>query len=206
MKSNKLKITALALVLSTSGLANAGLINGGFENDLAGWTFNSSSSTSVVSNHENLLPTEGDYFLKLIGDTSGGANNVNNTVSQTFNLNSGGTIQGFASFDWNDYSPFYDYAAVEIYNSNDILLNVLWTETGFGLPNYANTPWSEWSFTADNSGEYTIVFSSSNTEDSINSSIALFDGASITSVPEPSTLAIFALGIMGLASRRFAKK
>jgi hypothetical protein len=28
---------------------------------------------------------------------------------------------------------------------------------------------------------------------------------SITSVPEPSTLAIFALSIMGLASRRFKK-
>jgi hypothetical protein len=27
-----------------------------------------------------------------------------------------------------------------------------------------------------------------------------------TSVPEPSTLAIFALGIMGLASRKFKKK
>ena len=33
-----------------------------------------------------------------------------------------------------------------------------------------------------------------------------FSGAGATSVPEPSTLAIFALGIIGLASRRFKKQ
>jgi len=36
--------------------------------------------------------------------------------------------------------------------------------------------------------------------------VALVRAASSTSVPEPSTLAIFALGIMGLASRRFKKQ
>ena len=33
-----------------------------------------------------------------------------------------------------------------------------------------------------------------------------FDNLAVTQVPEPSTLAILSLGIMGLASRRFNKK
>jgi len=205
MKLQFLKTIILGAVLSISTVANAGLINGGFESGLTNWDYNSPSSATIVNSHEGLSAMEGNSFLKLLGDTSG--NGINNTATQSFYLNVGDSIQGFAAFDWNDYNPYYDFSSVEIFDHNDISLAVLWSETGVGLSNYANTPWDFWQYTALASNTYKLVLSSGNTADSVNSSIALFDAISTTtSVPEPSTLAIFALGIIGLASRRFAKK
>ena len=38
------------------------------------------------------------------------------------------------------------------------------------------------------------------------SGFSSFDNPNVSKVPEPSTLAIFALGMIGLASRRFKKQ
>jgi len=65
-----------------------------------------------------------------------------------------------------------------------------------------------------NGTEENAPFSQLSAEDFFNTandrefytSVALVRNVSSTSVPEPSTLAIFALGIMGLSARRFKKK
>ena len=208
MRFTFLNAALTGLILSAScvvSVANAGLINGGFESGLTGWEISNAASTSVVESHEGYTAQEGSSFLLLLGDTSAGSSY---TISQTFQLEAGDIITGFAAYDWNDYSPFYDHAAVKMFDNNGSLLDILWSETGNGLPDYDNTPWAAWSFTSNSSSTYKIEYSAGNSRDALYAPQALFDGAQVIAakIPEPSTLAIFALGLMGLASRRFKKQ
>jgi hypothetical protein len=89
-------------------------------------------------------------------------------------------------------------------NLGDLVgMNNIWTFTTFDLSGYswANTQVNaglQVKLDIDTSGEGWIV--------TLEESILSVDGGAATAVPEPSTLAIFALGIMGLASRRFKKQ
>lgn len=51
-----------------------------------------------------------------------------------------------------------------------------------------------------------IAFSYRNGTGSFNVNVAAITSSSVSVVPEPSFLAIFALGLFGLASRRFKKQ
>ncbi|MFT6691242.1 MAG: hypothetical protein ACJAXH_001767 [Colwellia sp.] len=104
----------------------------------------------------------------------------------------------------NEQDAIYVFDGASWLNLGDLVgMNNIWTFTTFDLSGYswANTQVNaglQVKLDIDTSGEGWIV--------TLEESILSVDGGAATAVPEPSTLAIFALGIMGLASRRFKKQ
>jgi len=197
MNLKMLKTAVVGLVLSASSFANAGLI-----------TF-SPSATSTVSQGTDLywdmlseststssLGAVGEFNLSDHGDfhfntnTSDMANIGTGTGGYLFNL---GEMIGPNS-NWNNNSSFVGTTA---YSG---LMNL--EDTGiFGLSfQLAGQTHYGWVNISENAGTQSIL--GWGYESIAGQAVA---AGVTTSVPEPSTLAIFALGIMGLASRKFKK-
>ena len=123
------------------------------------------------------------------------------------------------TFNWNfverDYVPYDDWAffAYSINgNAAQITKFASLASVGPGSGTTVNG-WEQMELDITATGDYTFYFGVVNALDNALSSTLWIDGVSGsgslntgTSVPEPSTLAIFALGMIGLASRRFKKQ
>jgi hypothetical protein len=95
----------------------------------------------------------------------------------------------------------YDWTINNVGNDVDILATrpgdipvIIGGQVGAGYAFINSLDWAD-SFPASNSTSGTWLLNALNA-----------DVRNVSQVPEPSTLAIFALGVMGLASRRFKKK
>ena len=192
MKNKLLKGIIASIALSISGLANAGIIVTYYD-DGSDLVFNYSGSWDTVTStgagysgkyiDSNALA---DSFMAFNGGYSRIANNITWTqtlgsgiFSNNFGSKSGSMIGDTFGLHFISQSNVYLYASTG-YQAGDILTGTLTiantSVAGVGLADASY-----------NFGQYgTVDFRSA-------------------SVPEPSTLAIFALGIMGLASRRFKK-
>jgi hypothetical protein len=138
------------------------------------------------------------------------------TFTQTINdVVAGQVFSGYAAFDWNDYDPFFDAARVRITGTN--VDDIAWFKSGESFPNTmlppydpppyyisdSYVPWELWSWIAPAAGTYVLEYGVTNsspagTADSAISSYAYFDA--IPTVPEPSSLALFAIGLAALSS------
>jgi hypothetical protein len=232
MKTTKSMYLALIAVLLSPMAANAGLINGGFEDgNLNGYTVGAltgiGSAAVAMSNTTNYSPgswganvttaaLEGNFMLVL----GAGSADVWQEVSQTITLAAGQTLQGSAFFDWGDYwvapNAFPDGAKVEILDSMGAAIALPWFTDGtdyclvFCNPGTgqagAESGWIDWSFTAAAAGSYTLVYGVMNTADGggPNQTFGYFDAASV--VPEPGTLALFGIGLIGMGLTRRRRK
>jgi hypothetical protein len=185
MNVKMLKAAFAGLVLSVSGVANAGLIT---ETQIQtinfqDFTFNFNVNDWVQGSGSTLL-------LEIQGDFT------SSTSSENFELLVEGINYGTRSR--NNSDSFVSYTR------NTALLTNLFSF------NIANTN----SFLVNDIFSFNVNFDSgvhvSFGNDGIGSSNSPYVKATYTynsvAVPEPSTLAIFALGLMGLASRRFKKQ
>jgi PEP-CTERM motif-containing protein len=186
---------AMAAMLAA---AHAGPVNLGFETgNLSGWTLNGTgaAATSYTGDGPTWTPAFGNYLGYV---TAGCGAYVYCSLSQTFTLAAGQTISGVAGFQANDYLPYNDYADLNI---NGV---TLFSSDVAAVGNFGNTGWVPWSYTASNSGTYTLTLEVANAIDNELPSTALLDSA----VPEASTWAMLVLGFaaLGYAATRRANK
>lgn len=208
MNIKMLKMALVGLVLSVSGLANAGLIF--TTGNVVINAQNSATFDTLTSNGLSLNSYNEDGINVFVNDTTyQGFNAFNNSNTTAFHYGSGGNNQ------WVDISL-----------TNGALIYAMDFLMGDGQGNsVTNIQWKTYSgLTLLDSGlelnvnKGTVGFTSTTGFTSIrlaaaisttspgfgnHQSIAIDDlNIGTTSVPEPSTLAIFALGVIGLASRR----
>ena len=205
------EIIMLTISILFSVNANAtSITNYGFETgDLTGWTV--TGSASVVTNYTGydsdaypwyFSPIDGDYFA-LLGDRYYTGTSI---ISQEFYISSGETISGFFAFDAVGLvSLGNDSASVQIFDSDGTFMvigpNEEWYSDTITVGSNGITHWKNWNWTASQTGTYTIQYRLGNSTDGYGSSFALFDAYEIssTSTPEPTTILLFGLGILGVA-------
>jgi hypothetical protein len=198
-----LKAALIGLILSVSGFVNAGII------------WDNGTGTSTVSRGAG-----GFMATTFLSDTSF----TLNQIDQYMDTNSDANIR-FAIFNANSADLlFYSnnifhidngmgYVSSTIFNF-DIIAGVKYsiaaiTDTGAGYRytftdvsmNGISNPYDNQNGAGGSTFSAPILNTSKNC---CNNNIRLHTG--LVSVPEPSTLAIFALGMIGLASRRFKKQ
>ena len=202
MKFKLLFTTLAGLILTAtllSNVANAGLITGNLnvdnihevflstDDNIEGISISSGSDWQITDVISNNLIAGTDYFLHI---------KANNTDGPAAFL-------GDFSLVGNDH--------LFSNNLSEILTNVTdWKVSTSGWNNYVNAtgygnngvgPWSGNTSGVDASATWIWASQVANNQD-VYFSVAI----TATDVPEPSTLAIFALGMLGLASRRFKKQ
>ncbi len=202
MKIKFLSTISISFLLAISCLLNvaqAGLIfSEDFENGLAfgaGENWNSNISAIIVTD-----PLQGDSalsFSQLIGGGDLKSNTITSTTGKFYvSLSYLGTCNSSdcGGFFWNSLTSW-----VGTHPSYPDLLvdNGMWTTYMVELTgNSMSIHFEDWSGSGGTAGDAffdNIVISDTSFEETMP-------------VPEPSTLAIFALGMIGLAARRFKKQ
>ncbi|WP_293750339.1 PEP-CTERM sorting domain-containing protein [uncultured Paraglaciecola sp.] len=199
MDNKMLKMAFASLVLGVSSFANAGLVllaDLSVENTIT-LTATSGTSLATVSGRDSEGFYLADFFdsalpllYTLISGNLTSANNASNNTPLLFNhyrsRSKGLNVYSFT----NDAKMLF--TAGELAFSGQASWNV-------DAASYAS---------ALNGAQSGNVYAPADRDRDIANAtlIGAWEVIGATDVPEPSTLAIFALGLMGLASRRFMKK
>ena len=217
MKNFGLGMSLLILVL-LCGVTNVSAItidNAGFETELGSsswvqYALNGGSvdrvESSILGDGTTALPQDGDFMIMLsIGDAGGGDTGVyqetswiaGDTISFSWLFDSG---QGVP--DVSDYSGYFEIGGIGGWYE---VTPLAWSDdVGYDT----NTGWqtSEYTFASDGAGY--IQFAISTFGLVSNNSFLLVDNITITSAPapEPSTIMLFGLGILGLTGINRNKK
>ena len=206
MNIKMLKAAVAGLVLSISGFTNAGII---FDDSTAGELTVSWDETYTLSS-SNFI---NDYLFLVVENafnTEDGAGWLPES-----NIEQYGSINGGTSFllgDWYGWQyrggPEFDYDTRDLVfgltSSSMSTFNIGDEFTWSGMMTFS-TDGNVFRL-ADNVNDFTTTsyLANDNGRHSLTSETTI--NLASVDVPEPSTLAIFALGIMGLAARRFKKQ
>ena len=189
---NSLRLAFAAAALAATATAAHAATNLGFESgNLAGWTTNGQAGAAAA--YGSFAPAQGgDLGYAQAGLGVG----VYTTLSQSFTLSAGSTISGLWGFQSNDYAPYDDKGYLAIGGVTLLASSV------DALPSYGSTGWLAWSYTAPTTGTYILSAGVANGLDNNCASGVVLDGVQVTSVPEPASFALLALGLAGLAAMR----
>lgn len=203
MKNKFLKGLIVSFALAVSGIANAGLITSSTDAALDGasvLTFDSEASgdfTSKVFNGEVTISTDGsDFKLDSVysGDYGMDNKSIRNQSGQSYIINFSHTVSAFG-WDWGaaDSAGW----VLSLFDVNNLLIN------SYSIPpqTSANGFADFYGATGSNISKVTLV----NTYGA-NDHAMMDNFHYVSDVPGPSTLAVFVLGLMGLAYRKFKKQ
>lgn len=184
--------TLVALTALCAASAHAGIINGSFEDD--------TQAAGTWAIYSSLVGwTGGEGGIELRNNVAGTAHTGVNYIELDTNYNSLASQVVTTDGAWYNlsfaYSPRMDIGAgsngIEVY-WNDVLLD---TFTGVGGSSGNN--WTVYNIAVlGTNPASTLKFVATGTSDSYGGSL---DSVSITRLPEPGTLALLGLGILGLA-------
>jgi hypothetical protein len=229
MKFKLLKTIIVGSVLSVSALANAGLIQAGIQTSVTqgvvdswGWTECHRSNSNVASNaFKSQIETscDGDYVMMGAWDASLGKYGVigsgeANAVFQDTHANYQSDDINNTLDNWSNGLNWYrttNYGSWGFTTGSYTTLSS--ADVSLGTNGHKGLSWHLHGGTCSTSsmcndlGSGWAYSSTGNSRDYLYSAgdQRVFWTTSV-SVPEPSTLAIFALGMIGLASRRFKKQ
>ena len=228
MKTKLINTTLCGLILSMSSIVNNASATIIFEEDFSGGSSSLQNSSIVTwsdsdgggfevygTNSSSPRGMSGTYDHDNDSGTAEiaipGAIEVNDDrgnvlLTATFSLDSAINTNemGILSFFGGVRGGNATLASVEIFNltTNTSLSGILNPTLGAG-----NWIYNEFNFepTAANAGDYLQIRWNGGGTNSANGQEVALVSFSTVEVPEPSTLAIFALGMFGLASRKFKK-
>lgn len=184
MNIKMLKASVVGLVLSVSGFANAGLITLNFDEEVVPFDFKLDGTSYFDSFGVKFEDSVNHISHALFAEDGVGIYNYANYFITIIWDNE------ISSLDFN-WAVFQGDIIVTMYDVDDNLLGtssyLSAATNGVGTISSARIRKVTWFGTPNAMGLDSLTWTT-------------------TDVPEPSTLAIFALSIMGLASRRFKKQ
>jgi hypothetical protein len=148
--------------------------------------------------------------MALVGSQAAGGIDVADSgpwsigLRQTVLLEAGGLVSGFAFFFNGDYIP-QDQAWVHILDATGAVVAVPWFQSsgtdgpGVSVPYEEGTPWTQWTWQAPLTGEYTIAFGMTTAGDNRFASYAGFDAIG---VDEPSSACLLTIGMLAAITFR----
>ena len=195
----RLLLAAGMMILPLSSAQANVIVNGGFEAPniapgtfsvfaaIPGWTLVAGHSIEI-QDHIAGSPFEGDQFVELDSfDNSSMQQLVPTTALQPYTLSFAYSPRPGVAAASNGISVFF----------NGGLVTALAT-SGIGLP---DTAWTVYSFTVvPTTATSSLVFSATGVSDQLGGYI---DDVRLVAAPEPVTLSLLALGLAGVAARRF---
>ncbi len=174
----KLIVAAFALVATS--VSAAPIKNADFSTGLTGWTVANQASAGFDS----------------VTLTAGAAYQFS-SISQVFTMNKGDIFTGKAQFFGADYLPYNDYSLVQMNGVTLFSKNIAQVGTN-GV-----SALTDFSYTALKSGQHAFFAGVANDRDAAGSSrLVVSDLALEAQVPEPGSLALLGLGLVGFAMTR----
>ena len=213
MKNKFLKGLVAAFALTLSGIANAGLVT--LDSDKFGWYASNGSQNGVSANI--CAGCFGDYRNWLGFDLSTIAGTI---VSAELRVFSNVSNDGNQSIEWYEiltsYNNLGQVSGLAIYNdlgdgqlfSSGVANSNQWNSYTINsagilsLNSFLGTKWAIGGKNLSNQDAFGYTYAYNQTHPNIQ--LVLTTGS--VDVPEPSTLSLFALALMGLVSRKFKKQ
>ncbi len=212
MNFKKLSAALVGIVMAVSFNANAGLIftfleNGGDVTMTSSGSIDTSGLVLGATSGWSSTGIEENTNFDILGGTSFGL------INNSFGFNAGTDFSQWASATGPWTSSFFPFSVVSGSKSFATYIRNGIQNPGLGIvsSDLNGSIWTtdqNWLATAQSfnslgmiTGTYTVI-------DAVSSEFITIQIGQTTSVPvpEPSTLAIFGLALMGLASRRFKKQ
>ncbi len=185
-------LIVLTVVSPENSFAASQLTNPSFEmGDLSGWNtyIPAGGSIQVVTNGADFDAVEGSYFALL--KTNGPSTYT--TISQSFSVEVGDKITGWAFFNAADYMPYNDNTQVSIKSNNTVIATVFEASVA-SVGDYGQTPWTSWEYLFTTAGTYTVEARIANEGDSVVDSFMGLDGV-MFHIPDIEDLATVVTGL-----------
>jgi hypothetical protein len=200
MKKNFFKGVIASVTLTLSAFVNAEIITLGDVLDDGNGTYDLSTNgadTLAVDNFFGLI----DGTVSLLGLTPGGTLSIEGSgLKDTTSI----TIGQEFTFDWlwssdetSNQITFNDFAFVVINTADTTILADTFIADGTG---------GTFSWEADYTGAFSYGIAIMDVGDEIVDSSLEVSNINITAVPEPTSIALFALSLLGFTVRNFKKK